>query len=93
MFVVWSCRTARNEGESTALSVFGVTSCSTPTPTGNLTVWCKAAIGPKASIHKQLPEENVDLVIQTQDAARCDVSRQHTTGKNKKLLMIANVSQ
>lgn len=34
--VVWSYRTARNEGEPTALSVFGVTSRSTPA--GNLTV-------------------------------------------------------
>jgi hypothetical protein len=89
--VVWSYRTEWNEGKPTALSVFGVTSCNTPT--GNLTVWCKAVIGPKASIHKQLSNEHVELVIQTQDAARCKVSRQHTTGKDKKLLMIANVSQ
>jgi hypothetical protein len=59
----------------------------------NLTVWCKAVIGPKASVHRQLSNECIELVIQTQDAARRDVRRQHTTGNTKTLLMIANVSQ
>ena len=56
-------------------------------------VTSQLGVKPKASIHKQLSNEHVELVIQSQDAASCDVSRQHTTGKNKKPLMIANVSQ